>query len=368
MSVGGMVVVGLLGAVGVTARSSRRAIGEVHGRWWHLPRAKLPRVRLPVEQVVDGRLLLLAVVAQEDLLEAGRATVQHDRAGLLHGGQQGFETLGADVAGEGVGVDRQVVDEFVVDESGDGSRGRGADLHPGEVAQFGQSAGLKSAATADQGDAVGDGFDLAHDVARQQHGAAGVTDFGDTLAVGLRHQRVEAIGGLVEHVEGDIGGERDDQSDLLPVALGVVADLDGGVEVETFDQVVAVDRVDLAHAQQQVDGLAAGEVGPQLDVPGHVGDVAMQRDGVLPGVQVHDGQHALVALDQPHEDAQECGLAGAVGPKEPVDLAGGHFEFELVQGFGAAEVLAHAAGGDHAVGHGDRLGGAPNSVGRSGPP
>ena len=78
------------------------------------------------------------------------------------------------------------------------------------------------------------------------------------LAEGLLHERVQAAGGLVQHEQVGPGHEGGDEDDLLAVALGVLADLLGGVEVEALDELVPVGGVDLAlHPAQEVERLGA---------------------------------------------------------------------------------------------------------------
>ena len=70
----------------------------------------------------------------------------------------------------------------------------------------------------------------------------------------LLHQRVQAGGRLVEQQQLDVGGERGDQRDLLPVALGVGAALLARVEVEPLEQLVAALLVQpAAQPAEQVD-------------------------------------------------------------------------------------------------------------------
>ena len=90
-----------------------------------------------------------------------------------------------------------------------------------QVPQLREAAGLHRAALADDRHPVGEALDLAEDVAGQQHGGAGRDPLGDARGEHLLHQRVEPGGRLVEHQQVDVGGERRDQRDLLPVALGV---------------------------------------------------------------------------------------------------------------------------------------------------
>ena len=73
-------------------------------------------------------------------------------------------------------------------------------------------------------------------------------------------ERVEAGGRLVEHEQLGVGGERRDERDLLPVALGVRAALLGRVELEALEQLRAALRVEpAAQPAEQVDRLAAGQ-------------------------------------------------------------------------------------------------------------
>src|SRR5699024_8039250 len=128
-----------------------------------------------------------------------------------------------------------------------------------------------------------------------------------------------------------VGGQRRDQRDLLPVALGVGAGLLGGVQVEALAQLVAARRVEApAQAGQQVDRVAAGEIVPQLHVPGDVGQSAVQRDRVVPRVPAQQADGAAVGAQQPQQHAHGGGLAGPVGAKEAVHLAGGDLEVEAV--------------------------------------
>ena len=142
--------------------------------------------------------------------------------------------------------------------------GDGVDLGPGVPAQLGQGPGGDGPALADDADPVGERLDLGEDVAGEQHGDALGSALADDLLEGLLHQRVQPGGRLVEHQQLDLGGERGDQRDLLPVALGVVARPLGRVEVEALDQLRAPVRADAAvHLGEHVDALAAAEARPQ---------------------------------------------------------------------------------------------------------
>ena len=108
----------------------------------------------------------------------------------------------------------------------------GVDAGAAEVAHVGEGAGLDGAAGADDAHVVGEGLDLAEDVAGEQHGAALAAHVLDGAAEDGLHQRVQPGGRLVEQEQLDVGGERGDEGDLLPVALGVGAPLLGRVQLE----------------------------------------------------------------------------------------------------------------------------------------
>ncbi|NYD44421.1 hypothetical protein BJY14_000404 [Actinomadura luteofluorescens] len=76
-------------------------------------------------------------------------------------------------------------------------------------------AGGDEPALADDGDPVGDGLHLAHDVAGHEHGLPGVAGLGHHLQEHLLHQGVQAGGGLVQDQQFGVVHERLDQADLL---------------------------------------------------------------------------------------------------------------------------------------------------------
>jgi hypothetical protein len=140
-------------------------------------------------------------------------------------------------------------------------------------------------ALADDGDPVREDLDLRQDVRRQEYRAAGRLRLADAILEHRFHEGVQAGGRLVEQQQLDVAGERGDQGDLLPVALGVGASLLGRVEAEAFDQVVAAFTVELAAQPcEQVDRFAPREVGPQLDIAGHIGKPAVQLHRIGPWI------------------------------------------------------------------------------------
>src|SRR5439155_19012211 len=93
---------------------------------------------------------------------------------------------------------------------------------------------------------------------------------------------------------------------------------------------------------EQVDDLAAGQVGPQRHVAWHVSESAMQFGGVAPRVTVEEAGGARVGTQQPQEYPDRGGLAGSVGPEEAVHFAGADGQIETVERAGPPERLVQA--------------------------
>ncbi len=261
------------------------------------------------------------------------------------------EVVGVDVEGDAVTVDLRLVDAGDVGDAGGGALGLRDHRGAGQVPELGQRAGLHDAAGADDADAVRERLGLRQDVRAEQDGRPLVLELEDGLLELRLHQRVQSRGRLVEEVELRAAGQRSDQGDLLPVALGVGPCLLGRVELEALDHLGAPALVDpaptsvvrAAHAGQDVDDLTPGEVGPQRDVAGDVRQSPVQVGGVVPRVAAQHRRRPGVGAQQPEQDADRRGLAGAVGAEEAVDLAGLDAEVEVVQRAGGSEGLDDVA-------------------------
>ena len=300
---------------------------------------------------VGGRLRLVA--GEEELLEGGRLAGQARDPSAAEGRHELAEVLGVDREAHLGAVDRHVVGAGPGADLGEGGRVGERGMHPGsgQVAQLGEAAGVDDPAGAHDAHPVAGALHLAEDVARQQHGAALVAQRGELALEDLLHERVEAGGRLVEHEQRHVAGERRDEGDLLPVALGVRLALLGLVELEALDETPPAVLVDAAtEPAEQVDDLATAQGGPEHDVAGHVGELTVQLGGVAPRVAAEDGRGAAVGAQQAEQDADRRRLARAVGSEEAVDLALADAEVESVEGDGGAERLAEAGHGDD-IGH-----------------
>ena len=208
------------------------------------------------------------------------------------------------------------------------------------AAQVGEAAGGDGAATANDAYPVGQRLDLVEDVAGEQHRDAVLPSLAYALLEGLFHQRVEPGRGLVEDEQVRLRGQRGHKGDLLAVALGVVPDPLRRVEIKAFDQVFPALQVDPAvRRTDHVEALAAGQAGPQRDLPGDVGQAPVERGGLPPGVGAEQFDVAAGGPDQPEQDADGGGLAGPVGTEEAMNLARMHREVQAVEGADLPERL-----------------------------
>ena len=154
------------------------------------------------------------------------------------------------------------------------------------------------------------------------------------------HERVQPGGRLVEHEQLGVGGEGGDEGDLLPVALGVVADPLGRVEVEPLDEGGPSSLVEPAVGRaEDVEALPAGEPRPERDVAGDIGEPFVERRGLAPRVTAEELDVAAAGADQAEDDPDRRRLARSVGAEEAVDLSGGHLEVEPVEGADRPEGL-----------------------------
>ena len=105
-------------------------------------------------------------------------------------------------------------------------------------------------------------------MAREENRASLLLRFPDALSEDGLHERVETGCRLIEQQKVDMGGQRAEiRSTFFSVALGVGAPLFARVEIEALDEIIAFSSIDPAsQPREQVDGLPAGQAGPQFDV------------------------------------------------------------------------------------------------------
>ena len=119
-----------------------------------------------------------------------------------------------------------------------------------------------------------------------------------------------------------VRGERRDQRDLLPVALGVGAALLGAGRARTARAArpcAAGSSPPRRRPSRSID-LSAGQVGPQVHVAGHVGEPSVQATASRHG-SPPSSRTAGVGAQQPEQHADRGGLARAVRAEEAVHLA-----------------------------------------------
>jgi hypothetical protein len=143
----------------------------------------------------------------------------------------------------------------------------------------------------------------------------------------------------------------------LPLAPGQVGQPD-----HALDAPGALGAGDHVDARVEAEVLVDGEVVVEREALGHVADRRLHPLGIAAQVDAEDFPLPLRRLQDPAQHAQRGGLAGAVGPEEPVQLALAHAEVEVIDGDHLAEPLGEPARQDGVplgVRHGALSRGAP---------
>ena len=144
----------------------------------------------------------------------------------------------------------------------------------------------------------------------------------DDLVERLLDERVEARRRLVEDQQVGPVLERDDQADLLLVALRVLLELAARVDVEARDQLGLVGRIDAAAQVGEVfDRLAAGQLVVERELARQVAEPPVDRDGIDGRVDAEDARSAGRRPDVVEQRPDRRRLAGAVGAEEAERLA-----------------------------------------------
>src|SRR3954451_15196148 len=267
------------------------------------------------------------IVAQEDLLEGGRAADERLHAAVDELLQNALQLARLDALDDLLAVQRL-----------------GLDRRARQVAKLRERAAFHRPAVADDAHAIAQRLDLGADVAGEQAGAGGLALVLHARAEDLLHQRIEAGRRLVEDQQLGVGGQRGHERALLAVALGVGAALLRGIQLKALDQRVSALRVQAAaQAPEQVDHLAAGQVRPQRHVAGDVRDAPVQGGDVAPRVAAEQARGAAVGAIEAEQNPDRGRLAGAVRPEKSMDLALGHRQIEAVQRARGAEGLDEVA-------------------------
>ena len=94
-----------------------------------------------------------------------------------------------------------------------------------------------------------------------------------------------------------------------------------------------------SQATEDVDRLAAGEVGPEGHVARDVRESAMQRDGISPRIAPEQLDVSRVGAQQAEQDSDGRRLAGPVRPEEPVHLSQRDRQIKAVERPGGSERL-----------------------------
>ena len=152
-------------------------------------------------------------------------------------------------------------------------------MGPFQMPELGQAPRFDGPAGADDRHPVAELFDLAEDMAGEQHRRPVRGDPPDLAAEHGVHHRIQAGTRLIEQIQPGRAGERGDQCHLLR-AFGVCRAFCRGSS-QILDQFPAQPFLGAAaQPGEQFNDFPAGQVRPEAHVPGNVGDVPVRADRV----------------------------------------------------------------------------------------
>ena len=202
-------------------------------------------------------------------------------------------------------------------------------------------------ARAQHADPIAHAVDFRQHVRRQEHGGPALTHIGEQRVEGLLHQRVEALGRLVQDEQRRIRLEGRDNGHLALHARAVFADAPVEIRVaerEPLQQFALPRLADRAGRQpgQQAKRLAPRHVAVEPRLAGHVADKRPRREAVGLAVVAENRGTAGAGPEQIEQQADRGGLAGAVQAQETEDLSGLDGQIERLHRDEAAEPLRQA--------------------------
>jgi len=165
--------------------------------------------------------------------------------------------------------------------------------------------------------------------------------------------RVEPDGGLVQHDDLRVVHQRLGQAHPLAVALRQLGDeaVAHALQPAAADDPFQHDRqVGFGYALDpghELQVFAHGELGVERDVLGQIADLALHRHRLLEHVEAAHPAGAPRGGHVTGQDAHGRGLAGAVWPEEPQDLAALDREADVLDGFECTVILGQSGYFDH---------------------
>ena len=157
---------------------------------------------------------------------------------------------------------------------------------------------------------------------RKEHRRPARARLADQLVEDLLVQRIESPGGLVEDEQRRPMHEREDEQQLLLVAMRVLAVTPAEIEVEPLGE-ARHDRVrnSTPQAGDVRHDHGAAPAAELRRLAGDVADLALHRDGVALAVEPEDRRASARRMDHSHEEPDRRRLSRAVRSKETEHLA-----------------------------------------------
>lgn len=244
-----------------------------------------------------------------------------------------------------------------VEQAGDGGhvcvRFGGEDEFSDGVAEVFGFAAFADDAVVEDGDVVGDGFDLVEQVAGEEDGdAAALQEVDDVAEEVFSGDGVQAERGVVEDDQFGMVAEGQQEGEAGVLAFG--EGLDFGIlrEAEQVGEFIGEGRVPIRiEACDPFDDPADGHPAVHLLVFGHVADALADVEGVFEAVQAEHGRRAGGGFLQTEERLDQRGFAGAIAAEKAEDGAFGDFQIDAGKDFFAAVGKMQVFNFDCGIGH-----------------
>ena len=194
--------------------------------------------------------------------------------------------------------------------------------------------------------------DFGQDVAGQQDGRLARQSF-DQRAHVDDLMRVQPHGGLVQDEHARRAQQGLGEADPLAIPLGQRPDPAAGHVLQTTlgqhagDLRHALERIVQLHPRAETQERADAHVGVEDDVLREVADLIADLQRGVAQAQAADAHLAARRRKEPRQDAHERGLARAVRPQQPHDLALRHVERHVVQSADPPVVFRDVVDFDH---------------------
>jgi len=191
-------------------------------------------------------------------------------------------------------------------------------------------------ALAQQRNSVANALDFREDVRGHENRAAPLSGLLEQRVKGLLHERIKALGRLVQNEERGVALKRLNKPELAFHAGAVLPQLATQIALREFQSLneflatLFVHRLPFQPCEE-VEDFEPGQVGVNSEFTGQISDSRPGRQAVQPAIVTENRGRAAGGPEQIEEQADGGGFACAIQTEKAEDLALNDVEVEIVQ-------------------------------------